>query len=70
MGRYQREMLEYTGEGGTLAEEVISSVRNAHAFGTQHKLEELYDVLNVCTMKLGVKSGLLLAYGVSLMFFW
>jgi ATP-binding cassette subfamily B (MDR/TAP) protein 1 len=70
MGRYQRKMLEYTAENGTLAEEVISSVRNAHAFGTQHKLKKLYDVLNVRTMKLGVKSGILLASFFSVISFW
>ncbi|KAF8516809.1 P-loop containing nucleoside triphosphate hydrolase protein [Hysterangium stoloniferum] len=31
-------------EGGTLAEEVISTVRTAQAFGTQEKLANLYDV--------------------------
>jgi ATP-binding cassette subfamily B (MDR/TAP) protein 1 len=30
-------------EGGTLAEEVISTVRTAQAFGTQQKLSSLYD---------------------------
>lgn len=42
MSAYRREMLERTAEGGTLAEEVISSIRNAHAFGTQKKLGALY----------------------------
>ena len=30
--------------GGTVAEEVLSSIRNATAFGTQDKLAEMYDV--------------------------
>ncbi|KAF8503872.1 P-loop containing nucleoside triphosphate hydrolase protein [Gautieria morchelliformis] len=30
-------------EGGSLAEEVISTIRTAHAFGTQTKLSQLYD---------------------------
>ncbi|EFR01322.1 leptomycin B resistance protein pmd1 [Nannizzia gypsea CBS 118893] len=32
------------GEGGTVAEEVISSIRNATAFGTQEKLARQYEV--------------------------
>lgn len=46
MSEYRRDMLEKTAEGGTLAEEVISSVRNTHAFGTQKKLTAMYDVNN------------------------
>lgn len=47
MSEYRRLMLEQTAEGGTLVEEVVSSVRNAHAFGTQRKLAGMYDVGNV-----------------------
>lgn len=43
---YKVQMLEKTAEGGTLAEEVFSSVRNTHAFGTQKKLTAMYDVKN------------------------
>lgn len=47
LARYKNDMLDQTGKGATLAEEVISSVRNTHAFGTQKKLADLYDVYNV-----------------------
>jgi ATP-binding cassette subfamily B (MDR/TAP) protein 1 len=70
MGAYRRQMLEHTADGGTLAEEVISSMRNTHAFGTQRKLEDMYDVYNVHTMKLGIKSAAILSLGLSVMFFW
>jgi ATP-binding cassette subfamily B (MDR/TAP) protein 1 len=36
--------LKHVAESGTLAEEVISTVRTAHAFGTQKVLSSLYDV--------------------------
>ena len=36
--------LEQVAEGGTLAEEVISTIRTAQAFGTQNVLASLYDV--------------------------
>ena len=34
--------MKHTAEGGSLAEEVISTIRTAQAFGTQSKLEGLY----------------------------
>ena len=35
---------KHVADGGTLAEEVISSVRTAHAFGAQNILSSFYDV--------------------------
>ena len=42
--KYQKKSLAAYAEGGTVAEEVISSIRNATAFGTQDKLARQYDV--------------------------
>lgn len=41
--KYSKKSLESYGVGGTVAEEVISSIRNATAFGTQEKLAQQYD---------------------------
>ena len=41
--RWSKISLTLYAEGGTIAEEVISSVRNAVAFGTQDKLAKQYD---------------------------
>ena len=41
--KWQKESLAAYAEGGTVAEEVISSIRNAVAFGTQNKLALQYD---------------------------
>jgi ATP-binding cassette subfamily B (MDR/TAP) protein 1 len=38
-----RLSLEHVAQGGTLAEEVISSVRTVQAFGTQRTLSALFD---------------------------
>ena len=35
--------MKHTAEGGSLAEEVISTIRTAQAFGTQSTLEGLYN---------------------------
>ena len=42
--KYSKLSLESYGAGGTVAEEVISSIRNATAFGTQDKLAQQYEV--------------------------
>lgn len=42
--KYNKQSLGSYAEGGTVAEEVISSIRNATAFGTQEKLARQYDV--------------------------
>lgn len=41
--KYNKQSLSAYGLGGTVAEEVISSIRNAVAFGTQEKLARQYD---------------------------
>lgn len=41
--KYNKQSLSAYGLGGTVAEEVISSIRNAAAFGTQEKLARQYD---------------------------
>ncbi|GAA6027193.1 hypothetical protein JCM8097_002472 [Rhodosporidiobolus ruineniae] len=66
---YKQAQLEATGKGATLAEEVISSVRSAHAFGTQNRLAEMYDVRNKETLDLGVKSARFNGYGLGVFFF-
>ncbi|KAJ2914131.1 hypothetical protein MD484_g6294, partial [Candolleomyces efflorescens] len=40
---YKQMSLEYVADGGSLAEEVISTVRTAQAFGTQTILSKMYD---------------------------
>ncbi|KAK4501646.1 hypothetical protein PRZ48_007455 [Zasmidium cellare] len=41
--KWNKKSLQSYAEGGTIAEEVISSIRNAIAFGTQDKLAREYD---------------------------
>ncbi|CAP68810.1 uncharacterized protein PODANS_7_7770 [Podospora anserina S mat+] len=42
--KYSRQNISAYAQGGSVAEEVISSVRNAVAFGTQDRLAKQYDV--------------------------
>jgi len=43
VSKYMQMARQYIAEGGTIAEEVISTIRTAQAFGTQNALAELYD---------------------------
>lgn len=47
MAKFKEQSLKETAEGATLVEEVVSSVRNTHAFGTQGRLVALYDIRNL-----------------------
>lgn len=69
MSKNRAEMLQLSAEGGTLAEEVLSSIRNAHAFGTSARLLAIYDIKNIATMHLGKLSAKTHAYGMGALFF-
>ena len=43
VSKYMQTSLKHVAEGGTIAEEVISTIRTAQAFGTQTILANLYD---------------------------
>ncbi|KAK5681230.1 hypothetical protein LTS10_006992 [Elasticomyces elasticus] len=55
MDKWNKASLSAYAEGGTIVEEVISSIRNATAFGTQDKLAKEYDVHLVAAKKSGFK---------------
>jgi ATP-binding cassette subfamily B (MDR/TAP) protein 1 len=42
--KYIQLSLKHVAEGGTIAEEIVSTIRTAQAFGTQNILASLYDV--------------------------
>ena len=55
MVKWNKVTLAAYAEGGTIAEEVISSIRNATAFGTQEKLARQYDYHLTLAEKAGFK---------------
>ena len=65
--RFNKQSLESYALGGTVAEEVISSIRNATAFGTQDKLARQYDTHLKEAKKWGVKLKMVLAVMISCM---
>ncbi|KAL8973128.1 MAG: hypothetical protein Q9183_000148 [Haloplaca sp. 2 TL-2023] len=66
--KYNKQSLESYALGGSVAEEVISSIRNATAFGTQDKLARQYDAHLTEAEKWGLKLKIALAIMVAGMF--
>ncbi|KAL8697635.1 MAG: hypothetical protein Q9224_002212 [Gallowayella concinna] len=58
--KYNKQSLESYALGGTVAEEVISSIRNATAFSTQDKLARQYDKHLAEAQKWGLKLKIIL----------
>lgn len=59
--KYNKKSLEAYGLGGSVAEEVISSIRNATAFNTQDKLARQYNEHLIEAAKWGTKLKMVLA---------
>ncbi|KXG52415.1 ABC transporter, integral membrane type 1 [Penicillium griseofulvum] len=66
--KFGKLSLESAGAGGTVAEEVISSIRNATAFGTQDKLADQYESHLVRAERWGMRLQMSLAVMVGVMF--
>jgi ATP-binding cassette subfamily B (MDR/TAP) protein 1 len=56
--KLRRQMLDEVSKGGSLAEEVISSIRTVFAFGNQQRLVAKYDVANAKVQKMGIKTAI------------
>lgn len=68
MTKYMQLSLKHVAEGGTVAEEVISTIRTAQAFGTQRILSSIYDDHIGKAHTVDLKSALI--HGVGLSFFY
>ncbi|KAF8580728.1 multidrug resistance protein 1 [Ramaria rubella] len=68
-GTYMQMSRNATAEGGSLAEEVISSVRVTHAFGTQRKLAEMYDEYGHRALAIDYKGAVARGIGMGCLFF-
>lgn len=66
--RFGKMSLDSYGAGGTVAEEVISSIRNATAFGTQDKLAKQYETHLAEAEKWGIKLQMILGVMIGAMF--
>ncbi|KAF9533176.1 P-loop containing nucleoside triphosphate hydrolase protein [Crepidotus variabilis] len=59
VSKYMQLSLQYSAEGGTIAEEVISTVRTVQAFGTQSVLSSLYNERVEKSLSMDIKSAAL-----------
>lgn len=66
---WRRLSLQYIADGGSLAEEVISTVRTAHAFGTQKILSGLYDTHVHKSLDVDLKGSVFHGIGLAFFFF-
>ena len=64
-----RLSLKYVAEGGSIAEEVISTIRTAQAFGTQAILAGLYDTFITDSSKVDMKAAVWHGSGLGVFFF-
>ncbi|KDN46982.1 P-loop containing nucleoside triphosphate hydrolase protein [Tilletiaria anomala UBC 951] len=67
--RWQQAELEHISRAATLAEEVLSTVRTAKAFGVEQRLVDLYDRSNAGATRLGVKKAIGQGIGLGMFFF-
>ena len=69
MAKYATLVMKEYSSASTIAEEIISSVRTAQAFGAQEKLAKLYDDSLVAAQRMGYKQQFSGAMMLSFMLF-
>lgn len=69
VSKYMQMSLGFIAEGGTLAEEVISTIRTAQAFGSQKSLAALYDKSVIKAKKVDYKAAAAHGFGLGIFFF-
>lgn len=69
VSRFHQLELEYVAHGGSVAEEALSTVRTAKAFGAESRLVELYNESNRLTTKQGSKKAVMQGVGLGVFFF-
>ncbi|TFK74865.1 multidrug resistance protein 1 [Pluteus cervinus] len=69
ISKYMQLTLKYVASAGTIAEEVISTIRTAQAFGTQHVLADLYDTFINDAHAIDMKAAVWHGGGLACFFF-
>jgi ATP-binding cassette subfamily B (MDR/TAP) protein 1 len=69
MAKCTKSSLQHIADSGTLAEEAISTVRTAQAFGIQSTLAEIYDTHVNQSKKVETRSAILQGVGIAVFFF-
>lgn len=69
ISKYMQESLKHVAEGGSLAEEVISTIRTTHAFGSQSVLHSLYNNSVIKSRVIDLKAAAWQGSSLGVMFF-
>ncbi|KAL5524544.1 hypothetical protein ACEPAF_9684 [Sanghuangporus sanghuang] len=69
VSKFMQLSLKHVAEGGSVAEEVISTIRTAQAFGTQSILATIYDSYILQAHTVDLKSAFVSGVGLSVFFF-
>lgn len=69
LAKYMQISLKHVADGGNLAEEVISTIRTAQAFGTQTTLADIYDTHIVKSRRVDGKAAIFHGGGLAVFFF-
>jgi ATP-binding cassette subfamily B (MDR/TAP) protein 1 len=69
VSKYMQMARQYISDGGSLAEEVISTIRTAQAFGTQKALADIYDTHVDKTKRVDDKAAVWHGGGLAAFFF-
>lgn len=69
ISKYMQESLKHVAEGGSIAEEVISTIRTSHAFGSQNTLHSLYTARVMNARILDLKGAVWQGGSFGVMFF-
>ena len=67
--KYTQESLKAIAEGGSIAEEVISTIRTSYAFGSQNTLHSLYTTHAMTARTVGLKGAVWQGGAFGVMFF-
>ncbi|PWN43517.1 putative Leptomycin B resistance protein pmd1 [Ceraceosorus guamensis] len=67
--KHQQTELDYVSHAATVAEEAMSTVRTAKAFGIEQRLVDLYDEYNVPTSRTGRAKAVINGVGMGVFFF-
>ncbi len=69
MSKYSKKAVDRLGAAATVAEENISSIRMAQAFGSEGKLAKLYDDNLAGAQRMGYRIAFVMAMMIATMYF-
>ncbi|KAJ7125819.1 P-loop containing nucleoside triphosphate hydrolase protein [Mycena crocata] len=69
LAKYTNQVSQHTADAGTLAEEVISTIRTSHAFGTQKVMADIYGAFTLRSIRAQTKAGMVSGISAGVIFF-